>query len=232
MPWSLLDSVTENDALLELYGKNGMFMIRANGLELMNGFCHDSETALGHLAAELASTRAPRVLVGGLGLGYTVAALADALGERGTIAVAELSGAVIDWFHRYVEPSVVPKQRRDPRIVRADVADLLAAGEQYDVIVLDVDNGPEPLVTAGNAALYSPAGLRALHSSLSEQGTALLWSGFQSTSFESSAQEAGFAVTCERYRRPRADLSHFIYVLTKEFNAAIEKPKINHIVME
>ncbi len=216
MPWSLIDSAAENDALLELYGKDGVFMIRVNGRELMNGFCHDSETALGRLAATLAPTRAPRVLVGGLGLGYTVAALVDALGDRGTITVAELSGAVIDWFHRYVKPSVGPGRWCDVRLIRADVADALAAGDRYDVVVLDVDNGPEALVSAGNAALYSRPGLRALHASLSERGTALLWSGFQSTSFERRAREAGFAVTCERYRRPRADLSHFIYVLTKK----------------
>lgn len=215
MPWTLLDSVTENDALLELYGKDGMFMIRANGLELMNGFCHDSETALGRLAAALAPTFAPRVLVGGLGLGYTVAALIDALRERSTITVAELSGAVIDWFHRYVKASVGSERWCDVTIVRADVADLLAAGDQYDIIVLDIDNGPEPLVSADNAALYSRAGLNALHTSLSEHGAALLWSGFQSTSFEKYAQDAGFVVACERYRRARADLSHFIYVLTK-----------------
>lgn len=222
MPWTLLDSVTENDALLELYGKDGMFMIRANGLELMNGFCHDSEIALGHLAAQLAPSPTPRVLVGGLGLGYTAAALADALGERGTITVAELSGAVIDWFHRNVKPSVVPKRCCGLRIVRADVAELLAAGDQYDVIVLDVDNGPEPLVTAGNAALYSSLGLRALYASLSEHGTVLLWSGFQSTSFEGCARDAGFVVACERYQRPRADLSHFIYILSKS-STAVEK---------
>jgi spermidine synthase len=231
MAWTLLDSVTENDALLELYSKDGMFMIRANGLELMNGFCHDSETALGHLAGELAPTRTPRVLVGGLGLGYTVAALVDVLGERGTITVAELSGAVIDWFHRHVKPSLGPERWRGARIVRADVADLLAAGDQYDVVVLDVDNGPEPLVTAGNAGLYSGAGLKALHASLSERGTALLWSGFRSTSFETCAREAGFAVACERYTRPRADLCHFIYVLTRNCAPHRETPKINHILM-
>lgn len=215
MPWALIESASENDALLELYGKDGMFMIRANGFELMNGFCHDSETALGRLAAQLAPTGMTRVLVGGLGLGYTVAALSDALGERATITVTELSGAVIDWFHRHVKPTIGPGRWCDVRIVRADVADLLAAGGQYDVIVLDVDNGPEPLVTAGNGVLYSPAGLRVLYASLSEHGTTLLWSGFQSTPFEGCAQDSGFAVACERYRRPRAELSHFIYVLRK-----------------
>ena len=67
----MIDSATEEDALLELYGKDGVFMIRANGLELMNGFNHDSETALGTFAAGLANAREPRILIGGLVLGYT-----------------------------------------------------------------------------------------------------------------------------------------------------------------
>jgi spermidine synthase len=215
MPWTLIDSVTENDALLEFYGKDGKFMIRANGLELMNGFCHESETALGHLAARFAPLHEPRILVGGLGLGYTIAALSDALDAKGSITVAELSGAVIDWFHRHVKSSVLPAARSNLRIVHADVTDLFAAGDLYDVIVLDVDNGPESLVTAGNATLYSPTGLSALYSCLSEDGVALLWSGFESTAFAARAQEAGFAVTCEPFQRARADLSHYVYVLAK-----------------
>src|SRR5262245_6016085 len=155
MPWALIDSATEGDAVWDLYGRDGMFMIRANGLELMNGFNHDSETALGELAAELAGTHDPRVLIGGLGLGYTAAAVLGALGGAGGVTVAELSGAVIDWFHRYVRASVLPEQPGNLEIVHADVADLLAKERLYDVIVLDVDNGPEPLVTARNGTLYS-----------------------------------------------------------------------------
>lgn len=215
MPWTLIDAVMENDTLLELYGKDGMFMIRANGRELMNGFCHESETALGRLAAQVAPSRGPRILVGGLGLGYTIAALTDALGSTGAITVAELSGAVIDWFHRHVKPSVLPDECDNLTIVHGDVAALLAAGDRYDVVVLDVDNGPEPLVAAGNAALYAPGGLRALHARLSDNGVALLWSGFESTAFAAGAAEAGFSVTCRPFYRARTDLSHFIYVLAR-----------------
>jgi spermidine synthase len=215
MSWTLIDSATEGDAVLELYGRDGMFMIRANGLELMNGFNHESETALGRLAAGLAGARDPRVLIGGLGLGYTAAAVLGALGNTGTVTVAELSGAVIDWFHRYVKPAVLPGQRGNLEIVHADVTDLLAKGRTYDVIVLDVDNGPEPLVTARNSALYSVAGLRAIHASLSGAGVALLWSGFRSAGFENDAREAGFAVRCEPFHRARPELAHYTYVLSR-----------------
>jgi spermidine synthase len=214
MPWTLIESATEGDALLELYRKDGIFLIRANGFELMNGICHDSETALGLAAARLAPSSKPRILLGGLGLGYTAAALVRALGTAGTITVAELSAAVIDWFHRHVRHSVLPDIPGNLVIVHADIADLLAA-DRYDLVVLDIDNGPEPLVTAKNGALYSAEGLRPLHRCLSENGVALLWSGFQSAAFAARAEQAGFRVRCEPFRRARADLSHYIYVLEK-----------------
>jgi spermidine synthase len=215
MPWTLIESVNERDAVLELYGKDGRFMIRANGLELMNGFSHESETALGTFAAGLAPTEGARFLVGGLGLGYTVAALLEALGDGAVATVAELSSAVIDWFHRHVKASVLPGTHGNLTIVNADIADRLAERNRYDVVILDVDNGPEPLVTEANARLYSANGLRALHGCLSDRGVALVWSGFESGEFADRAEVAGFAVTCEPFRRERADLDHYIYVFTK-----------------
>jgi spermidine synthase len=213
MTWNLIESATERDAVLELYGKDGKFMIRANGLELMNGFCPESEIAMGALAAEFAPLKDARVLVGGLGLGYTAAALLETLGDAGLVTVAELSAAVIGWFDRYVRASVLPGVHGNLTIVNADVADLLKEPGCYDVIILDVDNGPEAFVTAVNAALYSADGLAALHASLADHGVALLWSGFQSAEFAARAQQAGFTVTCKPFRRERADLDHYIYVL-------------------
>ena len=216
MTWTLIDSATERDAVLELYGKDGKFMIRANGLELMNGFHHESETALGTFAAELAPSDGARFLVGGLGLGYTTAALLEALDGKGVVTVAELSTAVIDWFHRHVKASILPAMPSNITIAHADIVHFLARRNRFDVIILDIDNGPEPLVTAANADLYAIDGLRALHGSLSDRGIALLWSGFESADFAARAKEAGFAVTCEPFRRERADLDHYIYVLTKD----------------
>ena len=233
MPWTLIDSATEHDALLELYSKDGRFMIRANGLELMNGFCHESEAALGTFAAGLVPSGGGRFLVGGLGLGYTAAALLEALGGEGTVTVAELSSAVIAWFHRHVKASVLPETHGNLTIVTGDVADLLRAQNRYDVVILDVDNGPEPLVTAANVGLYSASGLRALHVCLSHHCVALLWSGFESVEFAARAREAGFAVRCEPFRRERADLDHYVYVLAKNGRAAttLGKPNVNHVIV-
>ena len=213
MSWTLIDTATEGDAELELYAKDAVFMIRANGFELMNGFCHDSEVALGQLAAEMAPP-APRILLGGLGLGYTAAALVKALGPRATVTVAELSAAVIDWFHRHVGPAVLPDPPDNLRIAQTDVAKALAEA-RYDLIVLDVDNGPEALVTVRNNSLYDRAGLDAQYRSLLPGGKVLLWSGFESADFAARAALAGFRVRCEPFRRHRVELSHYIYILEK-----------------
>jgi len=214
VPWDLIDSAQDGDTHLELYQKDGLWMIRANGLELMSGFAHDSETAFGRLAAELAPNAAPSILIAGLGLGYTLAAASDALQERGSITVVEFSGAVIDWFERHVRASVLPELPKNVVIRQADAIAHLKSGTRYDVILLDIDNGPEPLVRSSNATLYDRAGLDLLRSALTQNGCVLLWSGFQSESFEAAACEAGFAVTRRAVANgPRPELDHHIYVL-------------------
>src|SRR6185369_2019656 len=140
MPWELIETAPHADTLLELFCKDGVYMIRANGLELMNGFAHDSETAFGQLAAELAANAAPNILIAGLGLGYTLAAVAKALGPRGTITVAEFSPAVIDWFKRHVRASVLPEMPKNVVIRETDAIAHLRSGARYDLILLDIDN--------------------------------------------------------------------------------------------
>ena len=220
MSWELIDSSQQADTLLELYAKNGVFMIRANGLELMNGFSHDSETAFGQLAAELAPNDAPNILIAGLGLGYTLAAASEALGERATITVAEFSSAVIDWFHRHVRASVLPVLPNNVVIRETDAIAHLKSGAQrsngYDLILLDIDNGPEPMVRSSNATLYDLEGLELLRDALTENGSVLLWSGFASERFEATAREASFSVTRRVVANgPRPELDHHIYVLTR-----------------
>lgn len=214
MPWELLETAQHNDTLLELFSKDGIFMIRANGLELMNGFSHESETAFGRLAAEVAPNDTPNVLIAGLGLGYTLAAASEALGSRGRITVAEFSPAVIDWFERHVRASVLPEMPNNVAIRETDAIAHLKSGERYDFILLDIDNGPEPLVRPSNATLYDREGLVLLRNALTEKGCVLLWSGFESESFEATAREAGFSVTRRVVANgPRPDLDHHIYIL-------------------
>ncbi len=215
MPWELIDSAQDGDSHLELYAKDGIYMIRANGLELMNGYAHDSETAFGHLAAELAPNASSSILIAGLGLGYTLAAASEALGLRGRITVAEFSAAVIGWFERHVQASVLPRMPENVSIERADAIAHLKSGARYDLILLDIDNGPAPFTRSSNATLYDRAGLDLLRKALSDGGSVLLWSGFQSESFEALAREAGFSVSRRVVANgPRPDLDHHIYVLS------------------
>jgi spermidine synthase len=214
LPWQPVDSAQDGDTHLALYAKDGVFMIRANGLELMNGFSHDSETAFGRLAGERAPDEQPDVLIAGLGLGYTLAAAIESLGARGTITVVEFSSAVIDWFQHHVRGSVLPRLPKNVMIRESDAIAHLKSGARYDLILLDIDNGPEPFTRASNATLYDRAGLDLLRSALTENGSVLLWSGFQSERFEATARDAGFSVTRRAIaNRPRTELDHHIYVL-------------------
>ncbi len=221
MAWNLIDTATVPEGELALYRQNdhpggAMFMIRANGYELMNGFGHQSELALGRMAVAVAKGASPHILIGGLGLGYTLAAIAAELKGAGRITVAELSPAVIDWFDRYVGPTVLPIRPSGLAVIPGDIGALMRRDDigPFDVIVLDVDNGPEALVSPQNAALYSAAGLHAFAAKLTARGVILLWSAFEAPEFVARAEEAGFTVSCQTLaavRRP--DLLHYAYVL-------------------
>ena len=221
MPWTELAATTLRDTDLRLYGaEDGSYMIRANGLELMSSRNHGSEDALGAMAGALARQRGrkPRLLIGGLGLGYTLAAAAKVLDGSGEIIVAEISPDVIDWFERYLAPTLFPQRLAHLRFIAADVATVAGAAGTggYDVIVLDVDNGPRAFATASNDCLYSAEGLATLRAALRKNGVLLVWSGFEAPEFAARAAAAGFAVACEPVAiSVRPGLSHYIYRLTK-----------------
>ena len=221
MAWDLIDTAELADGELALYRQGDhssgeVFMIRVNGLELMNGFGHQSETVLGEMAVAVAKVPAPHILIGGLGLGYTLAATAAALKGAGRITVAELSPKVIEWFDRHVSASVLPERPINLAIVPGDIGAFIRGKDvgPFDVIVLDVDNGPEALVSAQNAHLYSAEGLHAFAAKLSPNGVILLWSAFEAPAFVALAEGAGFTVSSTALaavRRP--DLLHYAYVL-------------------
>jgi spermidine synthase len=223
MSWTELATCVFKDGELSLYvAEHGAFMIRANGLELMNSRYHRSEDVLGAMAGALARKggrpRNPRILIGGLGLGYTLAAVVKMLDGTGRITAAEIAADVITWYEHYFEPALFAERPENLRLVQADVAALIReAGEaSYDVIVLDVDNGPLPFAAAGNDYLYSTEGLGALASALAENGVLLVWSGFEAPDFAGRAEQVGFDVACERVPIPdRPDLFHYIYRLAR-----------------
>jgi spermidine synthase len=213
--WVHLDSARCGDSVFDLYERDGLYMIRVDGWELMNGGYHESEDRLGELAARLAPGPDPEILIGGLGLGYTLAALVRHLGGAGRVTVAELSDAVIRWYGRYMQPRLFGALPPAVRIRNADVLAAAAEGAGWDAVVLDVDNGPRALSAPGNAALYSAEGLGRLRRSLKPGGVLLVWSAFEDPDFVERARAAGFAPDRLPVRPPgRDEPVHSLYVLS------------------
>jgi spermidine synthase len=193
---------------LQLYQSGPLFSIKIPGRgELMNSRVHGSEKALAELAcAKIARVKAPRLLVGGLGMGFTLAAALKTVGPAAEVVVAELVPEVVEW-NRTLIGAPAGHPLADPRssVHVGDVADLLrqtAAG--FDAILMDVDNGPEALVGNSNDWLYSADGLRATRRALRPGGVLAVWSASPDRAFTKRLQQAGFAVTEHVVRPHRA----------------------------
>ena len=215
IPWQLLDSapIPGNDRSLSLYQRGGEFSIRIDGREVMNSAVHGSEEALAELAlVRIVGRSRPRVLIGGLGLGFTTAAALRQLGAGGRVVVAELVPAVVKWNRAPLgQPAGHPLQ--DPRVTvrEGDVASLLGTEHQaYDAVLLDVDNGPEDLTRRGNHWLYTRAGLEAASKALRPGGVLAVWSAGPDRAFSQRLRRAGFEVEEVRVgsRGPRGRSRH------------------------
>ena len=197
VPWVLLGSasVPGDDGELRLYQRGSEFSIRIAQYELMNSRVHGSEDALGMLAANRIGGRAARILVGGLGMGFTTAALLKGLGAQAEVTVAELVPEVVAWNRGPLgEVSGKPLEDRRVQVVENDVAHLLKAGKAaWDAILLDVDNGPAGMTSKTNNWLYSPEGLRAAHAALRPDGMLAVWSSGDDAAFTRRMKQAGFA---------------------------------------
>lgn len=200
-PTVLLDEATtpEGDHL-GLYAHDGKYFLKANGAQLMTSFATASEEELARLAcAPLRPARQPHVLIGGLGLGYTLAAACRALPQGGArFTVVELLPEVVRWNRTHLA-ALHPGLWEDPRIevrtgdVREAIAD--AGEESYGAILLDTDNGPEAFVGQGNDALYTAEGLRALARVLKPGGLLGVWSAQDDPKFEKRLRQAGYDVS-------------------------------------
>jgi len=197
--WVILDSaeVPSDRNVVRLYQRGQEFLIRVEDRELMASGVHGSEDALAQEACKRIGARpAPRLLIGGLGMGYTLAAALRHLGSDAVVVVAEVVAAVVAW-NRGPLAHLAGSPLEDPRVqvIETDVAQLLRrADSPYDAILLDVDNGPRALTCASNGWLYSPAGLDAASAALTPGGVLAVWSAWQDRSFTSRLGRAGFHV--------------------------------------
>ncbi|QKC94731.1 spermidine synthase [Mesorhizobium sp. NZP2298] len=199
IPWVQLDSAKTGDGVQELRLKRrgSEFSIMLGTNELMNSRLSGSEQALAKLSCQkIAGHRQPRILIGGLGMGFTLRAALAELGKDASIVVAELVPAVVAWA-RGPMAEVFGDCLDDPRVAieETDVGQLIRfEPAAWDAILLDVDNGPEGIVHKGNDALYSLAGLGAARSALKPGGVLAVWSQGPDTGFTRRLKQAGFAV--------------------------------------
>ncbi len=191
--------------MMALYQRDDVFSIDIDGDELMSSWMHGSEEELAHaVVALLAGLPAPRVMVGGLGMGFTLRAALDALAGRphAVVELVEFFSAVVEW-NQGLLAHLAGHPLGDPRVVVrvADVADIVAAArDRYDGILLDVDNGPDPFTLDSNLHLYTRKGLGRLRTALAPGGVLGIWSAYDDRRFAGALDHAGFSVETQRVR--------------------------------
>ena len=221
IPWSLIDTAqVPGGGELRLKQRGAEFSIMLGQNELMNSRLSGSEQALATLACErIRDRKAPRILIGGLGMGFTLRATLAALGPAARIVVAELVPAVVSWA-RGPMAEVFADSLADPRVSirEADVGHLIRAeASAFDAILLDVDNGPQGLTRKTNDALYDLKGLSAARAALRPGGVLAVWSSTQNPKFTWRLGKAGFAVEEVRARAngSRGGARHVIWIATR-----------------
>jgi spermidine synthase len=199
-PQATLGRATTPDGKeLVLYERDGVYSIRVNGLELMSSRAHGSEEALARLVLARVDHPHPTVLVGGLGMGYTLRAVLDALPRDSRILVAEIFPAVVKW-NRAELAGLAGSPLLDARVevLEADVAEVIDGNPRgFDAVLLDVDNGPDAFTVARNQRLYAPQGLSLIRRSLRPRGVLGVWSADPDPPFERRLSRAGFRVHVE-----------------------------------
>lgn len=218
IPWRELDRArASGGGELSLHQRGQELVIRIDGKELMSSRQHASEERLAELScAGFAQSNGVRILVGGLGMGYTLRATLDQLGPDAEVVVAEISASVVDWNRRYLG-HLADAPLDDSRVTAkvADVSQLIRTTRvRFDAILLDIDNGPEALTRRGNHALYTTPGLAALLRALRPGGCMGLWSAARHDEFERRLHRVGFEVSrhTARARRGRSGAKHVIYL--------------------
>jgi spermidine synthase len=219
-PFELLGQTNSPDgAVMKLIRRGDEYLIFADGAVLMSSRMHGSEEALATLACRRARTlERPKVLIGGLGMGYTLRATLNLLSPGSAVAVAEIVPAVVEWNRGPLGPLAGhPLKDQRVRVETRDVAAVLRTGHgRFDVVLLDVDNGPAALVASNNARLYDQRGIAAIHAVLKADGILAVWSAQDDRKFEQRLRQGGFDVQVQRVRGgKRSGPRHTIFLSQK-----------------
>jgi spermidine synthase len=221
IPWSHLDTAqVPGGGELRLMRRGHEFSIKLDRKELMTNRLTGSEEALATLACEKIRDRPrPHILIGGLGMGFTLRAALAVLGPEAKITVAELVPAVVAWAKGPMA-EVFGDCLADPRVTvrEVDVGDLIrSARSAYDAILLDVDNGPEALSREANDTLYALSGLSAAHTALNGGGVLAVWSSAPNEKFTQRLRTSGFVAheMRVRARRGKRGAQHIIWFATR-----------------
>ena len=196
-------ALSRGGTVLKLIRRGDEYIILAGGRSLMSSRMHGSEEALATFACRRARTlETPSVLIGGLGMGFTLRATLDLLPAGATVVVAELVPAVVEWNRGPLEP-LAGEPLRDPHVQVEidDVAVILASRPgQFDAVLLDVDNGPAAFTAPDNAGLYDDRGIAATFAALKMNGILAVWSAREDRKFEQRLRHGRFEVEVERVR--------------------------------
>jgi len=195
----LATAKTPDGEVLALYRHDADFSIKVDRQELMTSRAHESELELARLGcARIRERQDPTVLIGGLGMGYTLREALDLLQPGAKVVVSELISDVVEWNRTFLgDLNAHPLRDRRVTVRLGDVTRLIQQSEHaFDAILLDVDNGPEALTSAGNDRLYSREGLQACLRALHAKGCLSIWSGSIDTQFEKRLRQENLA-----YRR-------------------------------
>jgi len=212
----LAETVTPDGERMTLHLHADDYYIEVNGQELMSTRAPGSEKALADLAArETAGNSRPRVLIGGLGLGFTLGAALDVLPRGATVVVAEFFETIVDWNRKFGFESAADRLA-DPRVV-VEVTDVVRylnkVKRPFDAILLDVDNGPEAWCLASNKRLYDRAGLLRIQRALKPGGLLAVWSAGRAREFLELLTAVGFDASSETVRsRGRRGYRHTIFL--------------------
>ena len=212
---------TPDGGEMELYQHDRDFFIKINGQDLMHSRQHESELELARLGcAHLAGHKKPSILIGGLGLGYTLRQALDMLSPHAQVVVGEMLSAVVEWNREFLgelNGQSLGDERVD--IKTGDIVELISRSKsRFDAILLDIDNGPSAMTNSGNCRLYGYEGIQACRHALREQGSLAVWSAEPSKMFEQTLMNCRFHV--RRFRVPAykgsKSQSHFVWVASED----------------